>query len=91
MHAAASNAVSADSLVTRIPLASGALPVGALMNPPTHRQLADGGPALTAVGHTIDQETARAAYTLAAIVLEGNRRLCALEQLLVERIDHLQK
>ena len=34
MHAAASNAVSADSLGTRIALASGAPPVGTLMNPP---------------------------------------------------------
>jgi hypothetical protein len=34
IHAAASNAVSPASFETRIALASGALPVGALMNPP---------------------------------------------------------
>ncbi len=109
-------------------MASGALPVGAMMKPPawmmrsnadrsttrslmhreglgtprlegqgiavleeTHVELADGGAPARAMGHAVDQETARPADALAAIVVEGHRLFAAADQLFVQDVEHLQE
>src|SRR5208283_5235248 len=56
-----------------------------------HRKLAYSGTALTAMGHTIDQEPARAADALATIVFERDRRLLPADQVLVERVQHFEE
>src|ERR1700687_5413230 len=56
-----------------------------------HRKRADRGAAPAAVGYSIDQKTAGAADSLAAIVLEGNRRFARGLEIFVEQIEHLQK
>ena len=56
-----------------------------------HVELAHGRAAPRAVGHAVDQETARAADALAAIVIEGHRLFAAADQLFVEDVEHLQE
>ena len=56
-----------------------------------HRKLAHGCPKLAAMGHAVDEETARAADTFAAIVFEGDRRLLPVDQVLVESIKHFEE
>ncbi len=41
--------------------------------------------------HAVDQETARPADALAAIVVEGHRLFAAADQLFVEDVEHLQE
>jgi hypothetical protein len=43
------------------------------------------------VRHAVDQEAARPADTLPAVVLEGNGRQFQLEEILIERVEHLQE
>jgi hypothetical protein len=43
------------------------------------------------VGLAVDHEAAGAADPLAAVVLEGDRLLAALDELLVEDVQHLQE
>src|SRR5712691_3039444 len=56
-----------------------------------HVELADGGGALGSVRDAVDHEATRAADTLAAVVLERDRRLAAVDQLLVDDVEHLEK
>ncbi len=56
-----------------------------------HGELAYRGSALTAMGHAIDKETARAADSLPAVMLKGNGRFAPVKQILVEGIEHFQK
>ena len=56
-----------------------------------HVKLADGRAAARAVGHAVDQETARPADALAAIVVEGDRLFAAADQLFVQDVEHLQE
>src|SRR2546426_807820 len=56
-----------------------------------HVELADGGRALGSVRDAVDHEATRAADTLAAVVLERDRRLAAIDQLLVDDVEHLEK
>ena len=57
----------------------------------SHVKLAHGGAPARAVGHAVDQETARPADALAAIVVEGHRLLAAADQLFVQDVEHLQE
>jgi hypothetical protein len=56
-----------------------------------HRELAHCGTPLTSVGHTVDQEAARTADALAAIVLEGNGSFVPVEEILIESVERLQE
>ena len=56
-----------------------------------HVKLADGRAAPRAMGHAVDQEPARPADALAAIVVEGDRLFAAADQLFVQDVEHLQK
>jgi hypothetical protein len=56
-----------------------------------HMELADGAALLMAVGNAVDDETACAADALATVVLEGDRVLALVDQILVEDIEHLEK
>ena len=55
-----------------------------------HVELAGGG-ALGAVGVAVDDQAARAADALAAVVVEGDRVLAVEGELLVEGVEHLQE
>jgi hypothetical protein len=57
----------------------------------THGELAHGGAPLASVGHSVDQETARPADPLSAIVIEGNRRLLPPEEAFIESVEHLEE
>src|ERR1700730_8919828 len=57
----------------------------------THGKLADRGAAPASVRYSIDQKTASAADSLAAIVLEGNGGLAFSLEIFVEEIEHLEK
>ena len=57
----------------------------------SHVKLAHGRAAARAVGHAVDQETARPADALAAIVVEGDRLFAAADQLFVQDVEHLQE
>ena len=57
----------------------------------SHVELAHGRAAARAVGHAVDQETARPADALAAIVVEGDRLFAAADQLFVQDVEHLQE
>jgi len=56
-----------------------------------HMELAHGGVTTWAVRHSVDQEAARAADALATIVLERHRLVAALDQLLVQDVEHLEE
>ena len=56
-----------------------------------HVELADGGAGLRPVRLAVDHEAAGAADPLAAVVLEGDRLLAALGELLVEDVEHLEE
>src|SRR5947208_2465451 len=56
-----------------------------------HVELADGGGALGSVRDAVDHEATGAADTLAAVVLERDRRFAAIDQLLVDDVEHLEK
>jgi hypothetical protein len=55
-----------------------------------HVELAGGG-ALRAVRVAVDDEAARAADALAAVVVEGDRVLALEDEFLVEGVEHLQE
>jgi hypothetical protein len=55
-----------------------------------HVQLAGGG-ALGAVGVAVDDEAARPADALAAVVVEGHGVLAAQEEVLVEGVEHFEE
>jgi hypothetical protein len=56
-----------------------------------HVQLAGRDRLLWAVGDAVDHQPAHAADALATVVVEGHRLLVAVDQLLVEQVEHLQK
>jgi hypothetical protein len=43
------------------------------------------------VSHTVDQEAARTADTLPAVVFEGHRGLLPAEEVLIEGVEHFKK
>lgn len=56
-----------------------------------HRQLAHRRAAMATVGHTIDQKSARAANSFAAVMFKGDRRIATVEEVFVEFVEHLEK
>jgi len=56
-----------------------------------HGELADGGAAPAPVRHAVDEKSARSADPLAAVVLEGDGRFIAAEELFVELVEHLEE
>jgi hypothetical protein len=56
-----------------------------------HVELADGGAGLRPVRDAVDHEAAGAADPLAAVVVEGDRLLAALAELLVQDVEHLEE
>ena len=50
-----------------------------------------GGGGGTAVGDAVDHETAHAADALATVMVEGDRFLIGVRELLVEHVEHLQE
>jgi hypothetical protein len=54
-------------------------------------QLAGGGRSLRAVRDAVDHQAAHAADALAAIVIERDRLLTALDQALVHHIQHFEE
>ena len=57
----------------------------------THVELAGGDGAVRTVRMAVDIHRAHTAYTLAAVVVEGDRILVLADELLVEDIHHLQE
>ena len=57
----------------------------------THVELASSGSLSGTVGVTVDVERAHAADTLATVVVEDERLLVLLDELLVENVEHLQE
>src|SRR5258706_5550329 len=57
----------------------------------THRELTDRGAAPASVGYSVNQKTACAANSLAAIMLEGHWRLTLGLKIFVQQIEHLEK
>src|SRR6266404_4463715 len=94
MHAAASIARSASRFGTRSELASGALPVRAVMNPPAW-MIRSNAPRSTT--RSLITGNARARHgSIHNSTPSGNERMCswhvvAREQLLVEHVEHLEE
>src|SRR5713101_1875394 len=95
MHAAASIARSASRFGTRSELASGALPVRAVMNPPAW-MIRSNAPRSTT--RSLITGNARARHgSIHNSAPSGNERMCswhvvvAREQLLVEHVEHLEQ
>jgi hypothetical protein len=46
---------------------------------------------VASVSHAVDQESARAAYTLPTVMFEGNRRHLLTEEVLVDGVEHFKE
>ena len=54
-------------------------------------KLADSRPPPWTVGLAVDQEAARSANPLAAVMIKGDRLFAAADQLFIQDVEHLQK